>query len=850
MCLLTIASRHHEYRSHNLLTLHHAKVIDRQLPASSQYEIHGRHGTRVTVRNLFGNLPVRVKQRGVAIEHKAEHDRLWDLLKREVTGLLLSWREPVSVRIRDLDGKAPISFSSTSPSDGSTAKRSLGPRFPLNLLTQANFVLHDEWSSWVPVSASTATVCVKGAISLYPAPTKRVQFMSVGVTPLSTDAGHNELYDEVNRLFALSSFGTVEHGVAIDNKDETRRIRDERSSSDGYTMKQLKARKGVDRYPMFYLRFSLTNGEQPNRAEILVNEDNANLSTFAAVLKAMITQWLAVHHFRPRQTLPNQVQRQISTASSGRQDRPLRLLSQPRATSALPTSTRAETDSRKRKRSQDILSKNGPDRSHHLAFSAWSRIKSSNSTFLSNLGSKRHTKSSDTEASDVGNFNAPSVDTLDTSPMLAGASEGGGDSDPSVTQSCHEHQEDPDEAIHWVDPTTKKTYLLNARTGCVLPRPLASAQSSASSKYHVSTLKDFNKSLRLQKSTTPIQEPNAWLHRVLSAWENPVFMTAEAGIQQAGPSEDQHNHGCTHGHRWDTDRGHSRETFNTILTSKASKLSKRHLEKAEVVAQLDKKFILVKMLCLDDQVIRSKTDGNALVVIDQHAADERLRVEALLAELCTPLPKGTKKYRSQFGHESRVATTVLDKPIQYTLSVQEQQQFTVHSPRFAAWGILFDVVKSTSPSAKPQPLLSVSALPPVIAERCRADPQVLINFLRAAVWKYAHAGYVPHSVEDLDIQDTSMRNSAAWVRRISSCPAGLVDLVNSRACRSAIMFNDDLGMDECRELVRSLSKCVFPFMCAHGRPSMIPLVEIGMPSSLEPAAKGSFVTAWKRWQKK
>lgn len=41
------------------------------------------------------------------------------------------------------------------------------------------------------------------------------------------------------------------------------------------------------------------------------------------------------------------------------------------------------------------------------------------------------------------------------------------------------------------------------------------------------------------------------------------------------------------------------------------------------------------------------------------------------------------------------------------------------------------------------------------------------------------------------------------------------------------MFNDTLTHDECAQLVSRLSRCAFPFQCAHGRPSMAPLVDLG-----------------------
>lgn len=41
------------------------------------------------------------------------------------------------------------------------------------------------------------------------------------------------------------------------------------------------------------------------------------------------------------------------------------------------------------------------------------------------------------------------------------------------------------------------------------------------------------------------------------------------------------------------------------------------------------------------------------------------------------------------------------------------------------------------------------------------------------------------------------------------------------------MFNDLLDKDQCVDLVQRLARCAFPFQCAHGRPSMVPVVDLG-----------------------
>lgn len=863
MCLLSIASRHHEDPSHNLLTLHHSKVIERHLPASSLHEIHARHGTRVTVRNLFGNLPVRVKQRGVAAEQKTEQGRLWDVLRRETTGLALSWRKPVSLRIRDADSKTSISLSTGTPSEHRTRTCSPGLHPLLNVLTQAGYIPHEEWPSWVPVSASTSTTCIKGAISLDPAPSKRVQFISLGVAPLSADNGHNELYDEINRLFAMSSFGTIEHDANVDLHEKIRRQSDNRFKSNGYTNRQLKARKGVDRYPKFHLRMSLAQIDKYNGAATLFDHDEANLSTVMDMLKAMITEWLAVHHFRPRKYPFKYGHRPPSAASpkdtgsehdasSGHQTSQLKH-PQCSTDSSPPISTLTYSLDPRMKSLQRSVPRQ-TERKHQLAFSEWSRIKSGNATLGNDLNIKRDawlsTERTNASASLVQESTASKPAKFETAPVHTGSLDCGDKSDDS--ERVHDREKSKyDEAIPWTDPTTKQTYFLNARTGCVLSRLPARPQTDPLPKVSGGTLSDFNKSIRLRPiSTSSNKESNDWLKGVLTTWDNPVFKPAEARIQQAPALENQHNDNCKISSHFGNKETISDDLANTTLASIASKLSRNGLRNAEVMAQLDKKFILAKMKSLNNKAKEVNGDRDILILIDQHAADERLRVEALLTELCAPLPTSTQGYRTKLGHQSHVAFTMLDQPIRVALSAAEKTQFVVHAARFAAWGILFDVTSTNT--TRPQSILSVTALPPVIFERCKADPQVLITLLRTAVWKYADAIHLPPPIAPAE-WDESLDNREAWVRRISDCPEGLIDLVNSRACRSAIMFNDELSIEECRELVRKLCGCVFPFMCAHGRPSMVPLIDMGSAMNLETAVGqegGHFVTAWKQWQKR
>jgi hypothetical protein len=64
------------------------------------------------------------------------------------------------------------------------------------------------------------------------------------------------------------------------------------------------------------------------------------------------------------------------------------------------------------------------------------------------------------------------------------------------------------------------------------------------------------------------------------------------------------------------------------------------------------------------------------------------------------------------------------------------------------------------------------------------------------------------------------------------------------------MFNDPLSKTDCVDLVHRLARCAFPFQCAHGRPSMAPLLDLGGPAGRQTdvgVETGSFARALKKF---
>src|SRR4051812_32489121 len=81
--------------------------------------------------------------------------------------------------------------------------------------------------------------------------------------------------------------------------------------------------------------------------------------------------------------------------------------------------------------------------------------------------------------------------------------------------------------------------------------------------------------------------------------------------------------------------------YSTRLNISEHRFCKKDIEQAEVIGQIDNKFIACKLPCtqnidqdIEKNEIVEQRPRNILVLVDQHAADERVRVEMLLKEFC------------------------------------------------------------------------------------------------------------------------------------------------------------------------------------------------------------------------
>jgi len=221
----------------------------------------------------------------------------------------------------------------------------------------------------------------------------------------------------------------------------------------------------------------------------------------------------------------------------------------------------------------------------------------------------------------------------------------------------------------------------------------------------------------------------------------------------------------------------------------------------------------------------SPDPSGLLVIVDQHAADERVRVEELFAELCSP---GEKPQGGQ--------TEALSGGLTYKISSREADLFARHHASFSEWKIRYTITTSEyEKKGDPEEnTLTITSLPEMISDRCTSEPSLAIDILRRHIPTLEDTATMAHPAST-----SAALSSDPHAPLLSHCPTALVDMINSRACRSAIMFNDPLELDECRVLIGKLAECKFPFQCAHGRPSMIPLLDLSGVGAKSGVGKGA-----------
>lgn len=812
LSLLSIASHHRGFHSHNSLSIHNSKILTRHTPCPPQQRVLTfSHGTRITVRDLFGSMPVRVKHRALQAE-KSSFAREWDRLTLDVVALLIAWPGTVSVALRETSGRWGVTLRTNTQS---RKKIDNG----CQLLHQASLCNTPSSSEWVALGASAPTLAISGYVCRDPAATKSVQFLSFGIEPLSNELRSNVLYEEINKVFAESRFGVIENESDKHSPAET-------ATKDGFLSKDFKARKGVDRWPMFFLQVTPTSASGSClKVDDVLDNRRPDLSLITDLLKAMFHEFLRKNHCRPKAVTLSTKSDDRTPNSQGRSNTPD--LESP--ASSLQLSRQHRTDfvqaatNSVAPRGQSISRRDASESRPVSPFAAWSKVKSGQviqnpkamglprsetlslrtnptieaasitkrlrTTAKSSIEAVEGSRSSLYDAN--GKLTRKPFEDVEIRPQGLTSKHLPQDSMDKDRTAEPTSEVSRDDVIECINPSTGIAVSVDSRTGC-----------SAASKALTLSRRAFGKGAQpgcdSVENDASSSNTQSWVEDLVSKWKNPVFELREEPILKL-PDVTESLAQDVKSARYHSNCGQGSINMGTRFEASslalAGRLSKLTLGKAEVVAQVDQKFIFAKMPLNhvnkqpemhDDGLVSSP----GLLLIDQHAADERCRVEQLMAGYFKLKPDSTGELCWQAD------TANLPKPVHFELPLQEEGILHRSQQYFSYWGIAYDIEVAVSATRSEvtrqgsgnhhnKVRLTVTRLPPAILERCRTEPRLLAELIRKEAWRLKDEGRnFPLPRARPVSAGKAEEDVPIWVSLLHGCPPGILDLINSRSCRS------------------------------------------------------------------
>ncbi|KAG7172076.1 DNA mismatch repair protein Mlh3-like [Homarus americanus] len=212
-----------------------------------------------------------------------------------------------------------------------------------------------------------------------------------------------------------------------------------------------------------------------------------------------------------------------------------------------------------------------------------------------------------------------------------------------------------------------------------------------------------------------------------------------------------------------------------------------------VLGQLDKKFIAcnIEYTSHDHHEQRS---SQLIVLFDQHAVHERVRLETIIQENYETLDSG----------ESVIRSSIVKPPLEMSLPADEVRLMMAYSEVFSQRGLQFTKISTSKVSFQSIPsCLVAKEASEVRHKRCQTANAIVESIVR-------------------DMCHTLHQTTGV----VGAMPKPITYVLNSQACRGAVKFGDELTLSQCQELISSLCSCQLPFQCAHGRPSIVPIVNL------------------------
>nr|XP_026485613.1 DNA mismatch repair protein Mlh3-like [Vanessa tameamea] len=207
--------------------------------------------------------------------------------------------------------------------------------------------------------------------------------------------------------------------------------------------------------------------------------------------------------------------------------------------------------------------------------------------------------------------------------------------------------------------------------------------------------------------------------------------------------------------------------------------SSESLQQAQILGQVDKKFIAARM---QSRYSSGGKSSHFLTLFDQHAVDERVRLERNLSDYFDG-----NKWKS-----------VAFEKFQLKLSHDDYFYLYNYKDKFTQFGLQWTFVEKH---------VLIHAVPEAILGKNPRKAEIIFTAIKKLI------------SEQIDLIQSSRGN-------VSSYPKCIMELIFSEACRYAIKFGDQLSKDDCVNMIGALANCKTPFQCAHGRPVMAIIMEI------------------------
>ncbi|KFZ57921.1 DNA mismatch repair protein Mlh3, partial [Podiceps cristatus] len=272
--------------------------------------------------------------------------------------------------------------------------------------------------------------------------------------------------------------------------------------------------------------------------------------------------------------------------------------------------------------------------------------------------------------------------------------------------------------------------------------------------------------------------PRESLQLLLSEWDNPVFVPCpEIAVDVTSSQADSlavKIHNILYPYRFTKDMVHS----------------------MQVLQQVDNKFIACLINTRNE--MDKNADGNLLILVDQHAAHERIRLEQLIAD-------SYEKEAAACGKKKLLSSSI-SPPLEIEVTEEQRRLLRCCYKNLEDLGLELSFPETNSS------LILVRKVPLCFIEREANE----LRRKRQPVTKSIVEELIQEQVELVQTTGGGARGTL---------PLTLLKVLASQACHGAIKFNERLTLEESCRLIEALSSCQLPFQCAHGRPSMMPLAD-------------------------